>query len=720
MEEKLKQKNGFAANIVNVPLDEEMSEAFLAYSMSVISSRAIPDIRDGLKPVQRRILYSMLNMGIRPDTPFKKCAKVVGDTMGNYHPHGDAAIYDALVRMGQNFSRGLTLIDPQGNFGSLDDPPAAPRYTECRLAPSAMAMLQEINEDTVDFRSTYDGESEEPVYLPSLLPNLLINGVTGIAVGVTTNISPHNLAEVAEAIKLVIKKSNPKPKLEELLKVMPGPDFPSGGIIIDDGLNEIYKKGRGSFRLRAKTEIISLTNKKQAIIVTELPYLIGPEKVVGKIKALMMADKLPEVTDIKNLSDRNVGLRIQIECRANENPAAVRQKLWKLTPLEEQHFILTSALLKGIPKQLSLREICEEYVKHRLKVIERRTKFRLKKAKDRLHIVTGLLIALDKIDQVIKIIRGSKTVEDARKGLTSKLKLTIIQAESILEMRLRRLTALEKEKVEAEQKELKAEIKMLEALLKSKVESKKILRAELEEIVEEFKRPRRTEIVSIKDIEDEEIPTEVAIKKVAEMPCELTLSTSEIVGWRALDDDTQKAKPSRNDVLAFKSYNTLTTAKAWAFTNLGRSLMTFISNLGQVENSQRGITTHQAFGTNAGETVLFVMPDSQLPTDSVQDKENLMVITETGTIKQLDMNKLDSFKAGGNYINLKANDKVAAVFSRSSHKWNTPASTHNKKCSNLAYQTFRFPSTQPPSSWNSWNALKRQRQNNRRWIVFRH
>lgn len=656
----------FAADVIKVPIDEEMSEAFLAYSMSVISSRAIPDVRDGLKPVQRRILYSMLNMGIRPGTPFKKCARVVGDTMGNYHPHGDSAIYDALVRMGQDFSRGICLIAPQGNFGSLDDPPAAPRYTECRLSEPAMTMLQELSEDTVDFKTTYDGESDEPLYLPSILPNLLVNGVTGIAVGVTTNISPHNLIEVAEAIKIVLKKTNPKPKVEELLKVMLGPDFPSGGTIINDDLKTIYKSGRGSFRLRAKTEIVSLPNQKQAIIVTELPYLIGPEKVIAKMKELMLADRLPEVSDIKNLSDRKVGLRIQIECRSNENPAVLRQKLWKLTPLQDQHYVLNSALVNGVPKQLSLYEMCKEYIDHRIIVIQRRTSYQLKKAKERLHIVEGLLKALDNIEEVIKIIRGSKTIEDARTGLKTKLKLTLIQADSILEMRLRRLTALEKERVEDERKELKLRVSDLSKLLKSVPAQKKLLKSELEELVEMFGRPRRTKIVSPDDIESEELPIATS-KKIVETPCELTLSTSGIVGWRPLQDDSERAKPSRNDVLAFAGHNTLTTATAWAFTSQGRSLSSPISSISQVEGSRRGTPTHQVFGTNAGEDVLYVMPDATIDETSTsnmkttQTKENLVVITEAGTVKQLDTSKLSSFKSCSSYINLKANDKVIAV-----------------------------------------------------------
>ncbi len=646
-----KSRSDFAAQIIENPVQDEVSEAFVAYSLSVISSRAIPDVRDGLKPVQRRILYSMLNMGIRPDTPFRKCARVVGDTMGNYHPHGDAAIYDALVRMGQDFSRGITLIDPQGNFGSLDDPPAASRYTECRLAESAMDMLAELNEDAVDFRPTYDGESEEPVCLPSLVPNLLINGASGIAVGMTTNISPHNLVEVYEAIKLSLKKRNPKPSVKELMAKIPGPDFPSGGIIIDEGLEEIYKDGKGSFKIRAKAEIVPLKSKQQGILITELPYLVGPERVIAKIKELMLADKLPEISDVKNLSDMHSGLRIQIECRQNSNPAALIQKLWKLTPLEEIHAVSSVALVKGVPRTLSLREMCEQYIKHRLSVIIRRTKYRLKKAKDRLHIIEGLVKALDNIDLVISIIRGSKTTEEARKKLREGLKLTIIQADSILEMRLRRLTALERQKIIDERDELKADIKGYEKLLASEKEQRDTVSRELGEIVELYGRERRTVIMAAEDIEDVEHIAPISKKKAPEQPCLVSLSTSGIVGWEP--QESERTKPGRHDLIASLAY-TNTASTVWAFTSQGRCLSSPVSNLGQVEGRRRGSSAQQVFGTNAGEDVLLVAGEDA--------GESLVVLTELGLIKHLDAKKFSSLKPGDKYINLKSGDKVASVF----------------------------------------------------------
>ena len=650
-------RTNFAAEVIPTLVDDEVSDAFVAYSLSVISSRAIPDARDGLKPVQRRILYSMLNMGIRFDTPFKKCARVVGDTMGNYHPHGDAAIYDALVRMGQDFSRGMPLIEPQGNFGSLDDPPAASRYTECRLAAPAMEMLESLAENTVDFRPTYDGESEEPICLPSLIPNLLVNGASGIAVGMTTNISPHNLSEVYEAIKMVLTRKTVTPK--ELMAKLPGPDFPSGGILIDDGLIDIYKKGRGSFKIRAKTKIDQITNRRQAIIVTELPYLVGPERVLGKIKELMLADRLPEIADIKNLSDRHSGLKIQIDCKQGENPAAVLQKLFKLTPLEEQHVIVNTALVDGVPKELTLIDFCKNYIKHRINVIVRRTNYRLEKAKERLHILEGLVKALDNIDLVISIIRGSKTADEARKGLREKLKLTIVQADSILEMRLRRLTALERQKIIDERDQLKAEIKEYEKLLKSEQKQKDTVLEELKEVVKLFGRPRRTQIVPLDAIEEVAL-SPVQSKKIPEQACVVTLSTSGNVGWQ-LEESEERAKPNSNDLIISFAYGK-TTDNALGFTDQGRCLVAPVASFGKAEGAKRGTPAQQVFGTNAGENILYVSLENK------NEAGSIIVVTEAGFVKHLDSSKLLNFKSGNSYINLKRGDKVACIFTILSEK----------------------------------------------------
>ena len=331
-------ETNFAREVIEIPVQQEMSESFLAYSLSVITSRAIPDVRDGLKPVQRRILYSMSSMGLRPDRPHRKCAGVVGDTMGKYHPHGDGSIYDALTRMGQTFSRNVCLVDPHGNFGTLDDPPAAYRYTECRLSEAAMELLAEIDEETVEFRATFDGEREEPIYLPARLPNLLVNGTTGIAVGMATNMPPHNLVEVYEAIKLVMTKRRPKPTVEELRAVLPGPDLPSGG----------------TFRMRATAEIVNITKTRQGIVVTELPYMVGPERIVSRIQELVNTGKLVGVSDVKNLQDRRTGMNITIECKPGVNAKAILTELYRLTPMEESYGVNNVATL-GVPGVFMIR-----------------------------------------------------------------------------------------------------------------------------------------------------------------------------------------------------------------------------------------------------------------------------------------------------------------------------------------------------------------------------
>lgn len=644
--------NDFAAEVIEVPVSDEMSESFLAYSLSVITSRAIPDVRDGLKPVQRRILYSMLNMGIRPDTPHRKSARVVGDTMGNYHPHGDSAIYDALVRMGQDFSRNLTLIDPQGNFGSLDDPPAAARYTECRLSVAAMEMLAEIDEDTVEFRGTYDGESIEPEYLPGKVPNLLVNGTTGIAVGMATNMAPHNLREVYEAIKLVMTKRRPKPTTDELMAVMPGPDFPSGGIIVDDTLRDAYENGRGSIRIRAVAQIEQVTAKKQGIVVTELPYLVGPEKVVSKINELLKAERLAGVTDVKNLSDLDNGTRILIECRQGVNPQAVLAQLYKLTPLEETFAVNNVVLVDGVPTTLSIHDLCQHYITHRLDVIVRRTQYRLERARARLHILDGLLIALDNIDLVIRIIRGSQTAADAREELKKQLDLSDIQATHILDMQLRRLVALERQKIVDERDEKVAEIAGYEQLLGSEQRQRTLVLKELEELADEHGHDRRSQIIKAEDIPVFDAPIEVAVDAdVADEGCIVTLSTSGQIG-REPTEGAKRATPGRHDLL-ITSCVTSTVAPVWAITSEGRALMVHAHELGEVAGRSRGSVASQVFGTNRGEDILTV---------SSQSTEDLMLVTQRGVAKRITAEELAGTKAGKTVINLKDGDRLIAAF----------------------------------------------------------
>ncbi len=644
----------FAREIVPVPVSEEMSESFLAYSLSVITSRAIPDARDGLKPVQRRILYSMLNMGIRPDGPHRKSARVVGDTMGKYHPHGDAAIYDALVRLAQEFSRPITLVDPHGNFGTLDDPPAAPRYTECRLSEAAMEMLDEIDEDTVDHRPTYDGESSEPECLPGRLPNLLVNGTTGIAVGMATNMAPHNLAEVAEAIRLVMTKRRPKPTIDELLDALPGPDFPTGGKVIDSedgGLRQIYSTGRGSIRIQAKMKPVKLTRSRKGIEVTELPYMVGPEKVVKRINDLIVDGKLPGIHDARNLSDRHHGLRILIECEPHVEPEKLYYDLFRLTPLEETFGVNNVVLVNGVPTTVGLYDLCSHYIDHRLDVVVRRTRHRLGRARDRHHILEGLIIALDNIDQVVAIIRGSDDAAAARERLQDALALTEIQAAHILDMQLRRLTALEKQKIIDERDELIAEIDRLEKLLGSEQRQRTVVLNELDKLVERFGQDRRTEIVSHQDAPVYEPTPAEELTPTAEGPCVVTLSTTGIVG-RAPAGGRRRSQFGRHDVLSASVEANLGDS-ILAVTSGGRIIATPVSALPEVSGRSRGSGASEVFGTIRSEAVLtLVLPGS----------DPLMLVTAAGTVKRVDLSEADRGRATKQVIKLKPNDKVVAAF----------------------------------------------------------
>ena len=644
----------FAREIVPVPVDEEMSESFLAYSLSVITSRAIPDARDGLKPVQRRILYSMLNMGIRPDGPHRKSARVVGDTMGKYHPHGDAAIYDALVRLAQEFSRPIALIDPHGNFGTLDDPPAAPRYTECRLADAAMEMLAEIDEDTVDHRPTYDGDSTEPECLPGRLPNLLVNGTTGIAVGMATNMAPHNLREVAEAIRLVMTKRRPKPTIDQLLDVLPGPDFPSGGMAIDSeegGLRQICESGRGSIRLQAKMAPVKLTRSRKGIEVTELPYMVGPEKVVKRINDLIVDGKLPGIHDARNLSDRHHGLRILIECEPHIEPEKLYYDLFRLTPLEETFAVNNVVLVGGVPTTVGLYDLCRHYIDHRLDVVVRRTRYRLGRARDRHHILEGLITALDNIDEVVAIIRSSDDAAEARQRLQDALDLTEVQAAHILDMQLRRLTALEKQKIIDERDELVALIDHLEKLLGSEQRQRTLVLKELDDLVERFGQDRRTKIVSHQNAPVYEATPVEELTPTAEGPCVVTLSTTGIVG-RASTGGRRRSQFGRHDVLA-ASVEAGLNDMILAVTSGGRIIASPISAIPEVSGRSRGASASEVFGTIRSEDVLTLV---------VPGIDPLVLVTTLGMAKRVDLSDADKGRATKQIIKLKPNDRVVSAF----------------------------------------------------------
>jgi DNA gyrase/topoisomerase IV subunit A len=479
--------------IIDIDVSKELSESFLEYAYSVIYSRALPDARDGLKPVQRRILHQMNEMGLRPDKGHVKCARAVGEVMGKLHPHGDGAIYDAMVRMAQSFSMRLPFVDGHGNFGSLDAGPAAMRYTESRLAPSAMAMVDESDEDTVNFGPNYDGQIMEPLVLPAAIPNLLVNGATGIAVGMATNMAPHNLTEVVSAAKFLIE--NPKATLKQLMKHVPAPDFPTGGEIVSgEGIAEAYETGRGAFKLRATTTIEKVTSRKQGIVITELPFNIGPEKIVEKIADLVKAKKIQGISDIVDLTDGQLGTRVVVELKNGYEPEEILEKLYKLTPMEDAFSINAVALVDGKPQTLGLKAALQVFIDHRIEVIRRRSEFRKAKAEARLKLVDGLLKAIIDIDKVIKIIRGSQDATVAKDGLIKSFKLTDEQATYILDMPLRRLTKMSKLELETEQKELKAAITKLKALLASEDAIKAQVSDELTEVSKNFGTPRRTKV----------------------------------------------------------------------------------------------------------------------------------------------------------------------------------------------------------------------------------
>ena len=645
----LPEDQSFAREVIEVPVAEELKESFLAYSLSVITARAIPDVRDGLKPVQRRILYSMLRMGVRPDTPHRKSARVVGDTMGRYHPHGDAAIYDALARMGQPFSRGMTLIDPQGNFGSLDDPPAASRYTECRLTAAAMAMVGELDEDTVEFRPTYDGEATEPGYLPALLPNLLLNGTTGIAVGMATNMPTHNLAEVHAAITLTMNKRRPKPTIDEMLAVLPGPDFPSGGIVVDDGIREAYETGRGTIRIRARAHVEDIGRGRQAIVVTELPYLVGPERVISKLKELNEAGRVTSIADFKNLSDRHTGLRLQVTVKPGHNPQAVLGELYRLTPLEETFGINNVVLVDGEPRTLGIHEMCRHYIDHRLDVVVRRTRHRLARAEERLHLVAGLLMALEVIDEVVAIIRGSEDAATARDGLMDRFDLNRLQTDHILDMPLKRLTALETRRLLDERDDLEASIRDFTTLLGSEKRQRTLVLDELAEAVKSFGRPRRTEIVHPDDLPVFDSVT--TTEDVDDEPCVVTLSTSGQIA-RSPVDGAKRATPGRHDVLV-ASLLTRTTATVTAVTSDGRALQVAAAELADGAGRARGAGAAQAFGTNRGEVIHTVVAEGD---------EHLVVVTANGVAKRLTQDEVRATRSGKPLLKLRPGDRVVAAF----------------------------------------------------------
>ena len=513
--------------ILDVDVAEEMRQSFLEYSYSVIYSRALPDVRDGLKPVQRRIVYQMGEMGLRPDRGHVKSARVTGEVMGKLHPHGDGAIYDALVRMAQPFSLRLPLIDGHGNFGSLDDGPAAARYTEVRLTNAAMALNESLDEDTVDFIPNYDAQLTEPEVLPAALPNLLVNGASGIAVGMATNMPPHNLGEVIDALQLLLQK--PKSTLEQIMELIPGPDLPSGGVILlGDGINDAYQSGRGSFKMRAKIAIESVAPRKNGLVITELPLSVGPERVIEKIRDAVNSKKLQGISNVVDLTDRENGLKLVIELKSGVDPESVIDTLYRLTPLEENFGINNVALVKGRPQQLGLMDLLKLYLEHRLEVTTRRSKNRLEKRQARLHLIEGLQLAVLNIDEVIEVIRASDTADEAKKRMIKVFDLSDLQAEYILELKLRRLTKLSILELEAEADQLRKEIEELKSILSDDKVLRKTISKELSEMQKIHATPRRTELVDVSGIELVRKPA--SVKEIEDEPTVVTLSPTGLIG----------------------------------------------------------------------------------------------------------------------------------------------------------------------------------------------
>lgn len=552
--------------IVDVDVSEEMRGSFLEYAYSVIYQRALPDARDGLKPVQRRILHQMNQMGLRPDRGHVKSSRVVGDVMGKLHPHGDSAIYDALVRMAQPFAMRAPLVDGHGNFGSLggDDAPAAMRYTEARPAPAAMLMVASLGEDVVDFAPNYDGRDQEPEVLPAAFPNLLVNGAAGIAVGMATNMPPHNLAEVAAAARHLIH--HPGATVDDLVRFVPGPDLPTGGTIVGlDGVREAYASGRGTFRTRAAARVENLTARRSSIVVTALPYAVGPEKVISRIQEMVSAKKLAGISDVKDLTDREHGLRLSIEIKGGYNPEAVLEELYRLTPMEESFGINNVALVDGQPRTLGLKELLEVYVGHRFEVVRRRCAHRRRRREERVHLVDGLLVALADIDEVIRIIRSSEDTAHARERLMEIFDLTQVQATHILDTPLRRLTKYDRLELERERETLQNEIAEFTAVLSSEERLRSLVSDELAEVARDYGTPRRTTLV-----EASGAPAAAAPLEIPDDPCRVLLSATGLLARSAPPAPPSTDGPRAGHDAVLASVPTTVRAAVGAVTSTGR------------------------------------------------------------------------------------------------------------------------------------------------------
>ncbi|MFH8617073.1 DNA topoisomerase (ATP-hydrolyzing) subunit A [Streptomyces sp. NPDC017979] len=621
----------FEERILDIDVVDEMQGSFLEYAYSVIYSRALPDARDGMKPVQRRIVFQMNEMGLRPDRGYVKCARVVGDVMGKLHPHGDQSIYDALVRMAQPFSMRLPLVDGHGNFGSLgnDDPPAAMRYTECRMADATSLMTESIEEDTVDFAPNYDGQEREPVALPAAYPNLLVNGASGIAVGMATNMPPHNLGEVIAAARHLIR--HPGADLETLMRFVPGPDLPTGGRIVGlAGIRDAYATGRGTFKIRATATVEDVTARRKGLVVTELPFTVGPEKVIAKIKDLVGAKKLQGVADVKDLTDRAHGLRLVIEVKNGFVPEAVLEQLYKLTPMEESFGINNVALVDGQPLTLGLKELLEVYLDHRFEVVRRRSEFRRGKRRDRLHLVEGLLVALVDIDEVIRLIRSSDNSAEAKQRLMERFSLSEVQTQYILDTPLRRLTKFDRIELEGERDTLTAEIERLTAILESDAELRKLVSSELATVAKKFATERRTVL-----LEAGAAPVAAVALEVADDPCQVLLSSTGLLARTASGEPLPEPADKRvKHDLIVSSVRSSARADIGVVTSAGRLLRLAVIDLPQLPQTASapslsgGAPIAEFLSLETGESVVCL-------TTLEEDSPGLALGTLQGVVKRV-------------------------------------------------------------------------------------
>jgi DNA gyrase subunit A len=644
--------------IIDINISQEMKSSFLDYAMSVIVSRALPDVRDGLKPVHRRILYAMHDLGMHSDKPYKKSARIVGDVIGKYHPHGDSAVYETMVRMAQDFNYRYMLVDGHGNFGSVDgDGAAAMRYTESRMSKISMELLRDINKDTIDFQDNYDGEEREPVVLPARFPNLLVNGTTGIAVGMATNIPPHQLGEVIDGVLAI--SHDPEVTIQELMEIIPGPDFPTGGLILGrSGIRKAYETGRGSITIRAKIEIEQKSNGKEVIIVNELPYQVNKAKLIEKIAELARDKKIDGITDLRDESDRN-GMRIVIEVRKDANANVLLNNLYKQTALQTSFGINTLALVGGQPKVLNLKQCLVHYLDHQKVVIRRRTEFELRKAEARAHILDGLRIALDHLDAVISLIRSSQTADIAREGLMTQFQLSEKQAQAILDMRLQRLTGLEREKIEEEYQNLVNLIAELKAILANEEKVLEIIREELTEIKERFNDKRRTEIVSggLEFIEDEDlIPQENIVITLTHNGYIKRLPVSTYRAQRRGGRGIQGMGTNEDDfvehLITTNTHNTILY-----FTNKGKVYRKKGYEIPEYSRTAKGIPIINLLGIDKGEWV-----NAIIPIEEFVDDWYLFFTTKEGISKRSPLSSFANIRTNGLIaLNLREEDELISV-----------------------------------------------------------